>query len=117
VPASLPSLFHSSRPLWGSLADRNSVPFASMRDWGYELSLPGSISFTRTVPPALPSLFHSSQPLVPSLAGKNTVLPTFVRLGPPLLTLPRLLISLTGTVPPAVPSLFHNSLYVFESKL
>ena len=79
VPAAVPSLFQSSRPLVPSLAAKNSVPLTLVRELGEELLLPLTISFTNTVPSAVPSLFQSSRPFVPSSAVKNSVPLTFVR--------------------------------------
>jgi hypothetical protein len=50
VPAVVPSLFHSSAPLTGSLAVKNSVLPMTVRLKGLELALPGRMSLTRTVP-------------------------------------------------------------------
>ena len=41
VPASVPSLFHSSRPWVPSLAVKNSVPLTFVRALGNELAGPG----------------------------------------------------------------------------
>ena len=79
VPASVPSLFHSSLPLTPSSAEKNSVPPTAVRSSMSEPEPPGSMSLTRTVPAAVPSLFHSSSPCSPSLARKNSVPPTAVR--------------------------------------
>ena len=77
VPASVPSVFHSSRPWVPSSAVKNSVPPTSVRYVGplYSPSSPGSMSLTRTVPASVPSDFHSSRPWVPSSAVKNRVPP------------------------------------------
>ena len=76
VPASVPSLFHSSFPFVPSLAWKNSVPstFVSLSKPEAPIRL---MSFTMAVPPAVPSLFHSSLPLMPSSAVKNRVPFTF----------------------------------------
>ena len=83
VPASVPSLFHSSAPWSPSSAAKNSVPFTAVRLSGPYDSRTGSglMSLTRTVPAAVPSLFHSSAPCAPSLAVKNSVPFTVVRSG------------------------------------
>src|SRR5262249_62029051 len=62
VPASVPSLFHSSAPLAGVDALKNSVPLMLVMLRGNALAAPAPISFTSTVPAAVPSLFHTSVP-------------------------------------------------------
>ena len=71
VPASVPSLFHSSFPPLPSLAVKKSVPFTSVSGDGKEPIAPGEMSRTSTVPAAVASLFQSSTPFVPSFAWKK----------------------------------------------
>ena len=74
VPAAVPSLFHSSRPLVPSSALKIELAVEAGEDCEGKLpSTPGRMSFTITVPAAVPSLFHSSRPLAPSSAVKNRV--------------------------------------------
>jgi hypothetical protein len=70
VPASVPSLCHSSIPLLPSKAMKYRLPLAQVNLVGDPLLLPGQITLTRTVPASVPSLCHSSIPLLPSLAAK-----------------------------------------------
>src|SRR5262245_1203248 len=79
VPAAAPSLFHNSNPVKPSLAEKNSVPWTSVRLLGRELSVLVLMSLTNTVPAAVPSHFHSSVPCAPSSAAKNSVPLTSVR--------------------------------------
>src|SRR5262249_1143546 len=90
VPASVPSLFHSSHPCVPSSALKNSVPLTFVRWRGPELPLPVLMSLTSTVPASVPSLFHSSCPCLPSSAARNSVPLTLVReMGSELLTTTR----------------------------
>ena len=41
VPASVPLLFHSSKPFAPSVATKNSVPFTLVSSYGFELPAPG----------------------------------------------------------------------------
>ena len=62
VPASVPSLFHSSAPMEPPSALKNSVDPAAVMPDGEEAPVPGLMSLTCTVPASVPSLFHSSAP-------------------------------------------------------
>jgi hypothetical protein len=55
VPASVPSLIHTSNPAFLSLATKKSIVPTAVRSWG------GWVSncFTMTVPASVPSLFQS----------------------------------------------------------
>ena len=70
VPVAVPSLFHNSRPLVPSSAEKKSVPPMPVRFSGAEPMLPLRMSFTSTVPAAVPLLAHSSAPPTPSSAVK-----------------------------------------------
>src|SRR5579859_834793 len=110
VPAAVPLLFHSSKPL-PSLAVKYRMPLKPFRLAGSELyCLSGDvrISLTGTVPANVPLLFHSSRPFTPFLAEKNSVPLTLVRLAGFEPDVP-VKISLTRAVPAAVPSLLHSS--------
>ncbi len=79
VPASVPSLFHSSSRSFRHLREeQRSVQLRQIL--GIEASPAGLMSLTITVPASVPSLFHSSLPFVPSSALKNSVPFTSVRL-------------------------------------
>src|SRR6267378_6906601 len=108
VPASVPLLVHSSRPLTPSLAEKYNAPLRTVRAFGAEPA-PGAVlmSFTRTVPASVPSLFHSSGPLTPSSAEKYNAAPKTVN-SDTKEPVPGLM-SFTSTVPPSVPSVLHSS--------
>ena len=76
VPASVPSLFHSSAPCVPLVALKNKVPFTLARLAGRELPDPTKMSFTSAVPASVPSVFQSSIPSKGSVAVKKTRLPT-----------------------------------------
>ena len=76
VPASVPSLFHSSSLWVPSLAEKNRVPSTLVSESGAKVSTLGLMSLTITVPASVPSPFHSSKPCVPSVATKNRVPPS-----------------------------------------
>ena len=80
VPASVPSVCHSSLPFTGSDALKYKLPFTFVRYRGDEPAAPGLISFTRVVPATVPSVFQSSLPATPSFAVKNSVPFTLHRL-------------------------------------
>src|SRR6266545_2281941 len=83
VPASVPSLFHSSNPWVPSSAPKDKVPPTSKISIAALLApaAPGLMSFTRTVPALVPSLRHSSSPCAPSSAKKYKLSPTLA-IGP-----------------------------------
>ena len=117
VPAEVPSLVHSSKPLCAPdapllAAKYTLVPIATS-PVGAPLPEPW-MSLTSTVPALVPSLFHSSVPLGWLVAEKCRVEPTTARLAGLLLLLPGLM-SLTNTVPAVVPSLFHSSVSSLSS--
>ena len=76
VPASVPSVFHSSLLCTPSSAMKNSVPPTRVKPTGglkkvaSDEHSPGQMSFTSDVPAAVPSLFQSSRPCVPSFIRK-----------------------------------------------
>src|SRR5712671_6176169 len=108
VPASVPLLVHSSRPVTPSLAEKYNAPLKTVRAFGAEPAPEAVLmSFTRTVPASVPSLFHSSGPLTPSSAEKYNAAPKTVSSDTrePVLGL----MSFTRTVPPSVPSVLHSS--------
>ena len=70
VPASVPSLFHSSAPLAVSSATKKSCEPTAVRDVGAESAFPGAMSLTSRVPAAVPSLTHSSSPSATVLLTK-----------------------------------------------
>jgi hypothetical protein len=78
VPAAVPSLFHSSRPIVSSSAAKRARLPVPTNGAGIEPVAPAKTSCSRTVPAAVPSLVQGSTPLVPSLAPKNSRLPTAV---------------------------------------
>src|SRR5258707_14692172 len=111
VLPSVPSLFHSSRPLTPSSAEKYNALLNTVKPAGEELKgaripptdpTPGAMSFTCTAPPTVPSLFHSSRPLTPSPAEKyNALLNTAKSLGEE--PAPGVaLMAITCTGPPAV---------------
>ena len=105
VPASVPSLFHNSRPLTGSDAAKNSVPPTLVSPCGADSTIPGQMSLTSTVPAGVPSLFQSDgSPSAPG-APKKTVLPT-TAIGYCDPTDSGLFLS--RTVPATVPSVRHS---------
>src|SRR5258705_9861732 len=80
VPPAVPSLFHSSRPLTPSSAEKNQAPLKKTNSEGKRVPpSPGKelapgfalMSFTSTGPPAVPSVIHSSIPVPPSLAART----------------------------------------------
>src|SRR2546425_13922 len=115
VPASVPSLFQSSRPVSGRLATKKTLLPTRTKKLDAEYSIdepaPMLMSLTSTVPSEVPSLFQSSLQTPGLSALKKSV---------PLLATRSMgtddpdpgLISLTRTVPAAVPSLFHSSVPV-----
>src|SRR6266853_1551573 len=112
VPAPVPSVLHSSRPVTPSSAENSNALFKTVKAFGEELA-PGValMSFTRTVPNPVPLLFHSSTP-VPSSAEKykallNTVKPSGEESAVGLMFF-------TCTVLPAT-SVFHSSKPVMPS--
>src|SRR6266487_2262416 len=118
VPPGVPSVFHSSRPLPPSSAEKYKALLNTVKPLGEELApeLVELMSFTCTVPPGVPSLFHSSVPLMPSSAEKNhaPLKKTNSEGKRPLppgkeFPAPRLM-SFTKLVPFAVPSVFHSSM-------
>jgi hypothetical protein len=74
VPASVPSLRHSSRWPWPSLAEKYTIPPATVISAGLPWTGAGARSLTITVPASVPSLRHSSGPCTSSLA-RNTMPP------------------------------------------
>ena len=105
VPVSVPSLFHSSKPLVLLSATKNSVPFTFVRLKGIE-SPRKKMSLTITVPASVPSLLKSSLPPTAWSHSKKRVPFTFVKaVGKPH---PAQGLA-TRTVPASVPSLFHSS--------
>ena len=78
VPASVPSLFHSSLPFVPSSFPKNSVSPTTVNPSAREVPMPPRF-LTWTVPAAVPSLFHSSSGTDnESCWRKNSVLPTAV---------------------------------------
>src|SRR5688500_8089805 len=75
VPAAVPSLLHSSRPLVEFVAEKYTRPLSAARLCGVEPAEPGAMSLTIAVPPP-PLVDHSSLPFTPSLAVKNSRSPT-----------------------------------------
>ena len=71
VPASVPSLLHSSVPVSGRKAAKNRILPTRVSESGEDEPAPGTMSLTRAVPSALPSLFHSSRPAPGVEAVKN----------------------------------------------
>src|SRR6266853_550229 len=123
VPVSVPSVFHSSRPVTPSSAEKYRALLNTVKPLGEELA-PAAVwlmSFTRRVPPGVPSLFHSSVPLTPSSAEKNQAplkKANSVGKGVPLAPgkeFPLVLMSFTRVVPVPVPSVLHNSMPVVPS--
>ena len=78
VPAAVPLLFHSSKPLTPLSALKNRVPLTLVRSEGLEEPRPGLMSLTRTVPATVPLLFHSSTPLS-AVVGAEEQRPVHVR--------------------------------------
>jgi len=90
VPAAVPSLFQSSRPVLGeklkvdpsgpSVAAKKSVPPTLVRLDGSEPATPGLISRRRNVPAVVPSVRQSSRlPALTSSALKKRLAPATVR--------------------------------------
>src|SRR5881396_626657 len=105
VPASVPSLFHSSQPAFGSNPEKKIVP-STLASGPFRPPAPrpgpGQTSFTSTVPASVPSLFHSSQPVSGANAMKYSTPPASVsQLGPDEHRPGQMF--LTSTVPSAVP--------------
>ena len=109
VPASVPSLFHTSRPCTASLATKYSMPFKFTNRLTASFGT-SSNALTRTVPAGVPSVFHSSLPPAASPVTKNKVLPMGVRSTAPNARNPgaELLKVPTSVVPARVPSVFHS---------
>ncbi len=111
VPSGVPSVFHSSRPMPGTVAAKNRVPLTLVKLETPEFWDPGERSWTRAVPSCVPSVFHSSVPVAPvrSVAVKHKGPFASVRLRTALITLgrPELAFS-TAKVPLAVPSVCHR---------
>src|SRR6266853_1406859 len=106
VPASVPSVFHSSRPLTPSSAEKyNAAPKTVSSDTREPVL--GLMSFTRTVPASVPSVLHSSGPVTPSSAEKYKAPPNTLK--PEGEESAAGLMFFTSAVPPAVPSVFHSS--------
>jgi hypothetical protein len=71
VPAAVPLVFQSSRPMWvlrlrlvcGAVELKKMSPPTAVISIGSEPMLPGVKSATSTVLAALPSLFHNSRPV------------------------------------------------------
>src|SRR5438477_8492021 len=109
VRASVPSVFHSSRPLTPSSAEKYKALPRTVNSRGEETT-----AVTRAVPACVPSLFHSLGP-VPSSAEKNhaplkKANSEGKRPLPPGEECPAPgLMSFTKTVPMALPSVFHSS--------
>ena len=80
VPASVPSLFHSSRPLIAVVGREEQRAAHRRQVAGDEPNgpVPGLMSLTRTVPAAVPSLFHSSRP-VDAVVGREEQRPAHGR--------------------------------------
>src|SRR5262245_34891059 len=110
VPSAVPLDFHNSRPLFSSLAVKNSLPLTFAKLRGYELRPLArvSMSFTSNVPALVPLDFHSSLPWLPSLARKNNVPLTLVSCPGSELSDPARMF-FTSTVPAPEPLVFHNS--------
>src|SRR5262245_34175906 len=64
VPPTVPSLFHSSKPLTPLLAENSRVAPRFVTRRGNEPNTPALMSLTMTVPASVPSLFQSSWPFV-----------------------------------------------------
>src|SRR5205809_7763581 len=62
VPASVPSLFHNSRPVSGREAVKNKVLLTRTRPLGYDDPAPGLMSLRSTVPASVPALVDGSPP-------------------------------------------------------
>ena len=107
VPAKVPSVFQSSRPLGDSYAEKNSSPPAAVSSLGKRTRGLSPLGRSRCVPAAVPSDFHnSSEPF--SVAVKKSVDPTMVSSRGSLPPIPGSR-SMTSTVPASVPSVRHNS--------
>ena len=78
VPASVPSLFHSSSPPEVPVAAKKSVPPTFSSCEGDELRIPARRSLTNVVPASVPSLFHSSNS-IRGIEGLEIKRPTDVR--------------------------------------
>src|SRR5258708_3969025 len=102
------SVFHNSRPVTPSSAEKSNALFKTAKALGVELAPGlGLMSFTRTVPLSVPSVFHSSTPAAAPLAEKyNALLKT---VSPETRET-----ALTRTVLPAA-SVFHSSAPVVPS--
>ena len=66
VPAGVPSVVHSSRPVAGCTADSSVIPAKSVIGAGNDEGAPGLMSASKDVPAGVPSLIQSSAPLTPS---------------------------------------------------
>src|SRR6185369_694345 len=65
VPAAVPSVFHSSRPVPAVVAEKKATPPARVSWYGVLDEDPGTMSSTWVVPPRVPSVRHSSSPFAP----------------------------------------------------
>ena len=84
VPAAVPSVRQSSRPLTPSSAVKKSTPPIAQPTTGSLPPWPGRRSATISVPRWVPSLFQSSEPFTPSLAPKKASRsPATVQTDPP----------------------------------
>ena len=71
VPAAVPSVFHSSRPVAGRIGgEEQRSAGETVSSVGLESADPARMSFTIVVPAWVPSDFQSSTPSVPSVAVK-----------------------------------------------
>ena len=79
VPASVPSVAHSSWPLVPSFAEKYILSLKMVQKSTLANPLkaplpdPGHMSLTMAVPASVPSVAHSSLPLVPSSAHQYTL--------------------------------------------
>src|SRR5688572_32372565 len=73
VPPVVPSLVHSSQPVAGSQAPKNSLPSKATGAKISDLGAPGKMSLTRVVVAADPPVFQSSRPAAPLFATKKVV--------------------------------------------
>ena len=103
VPASVPSLTHSSAP-WTPSSPTNSTPVPNGTTHGLlDDAARGVIALMRTVPATVPSVFHRAVPPPPPLAKKNSS-PPAVAPGP----IGSGWMSFNGWVPTGVPSVTQS---------
>src|SRR5882724_8479761 len=109
VPASVPLLVHSSRPVTPSLAEKYNAPLKTVRAFGAEPASGAVLMMSFTCIVFVPSVFHSSGPLTPSSAEKYNAAPKTVSSDTKEPVPGFALMSFTSTVFPSVPSVLHSS--------